>query len=310
MRSAVAPEARERSPHRPGPGPLPEALLRSLDLAVRRRVEGMLAGDHRSSLLGRGTELAQVRPYVPGDDVRRIEWNVTARTGETHVRVDVAERVLVTWIVLDASVSMTFGTAERRKADVAEGVCLAVGHLASRRGNRLGVVTFGGPKRRAVPPRQGRTGMLALLLALREEPPAEGPGDGSLAEGLMTVGRFARQRSLIVIVSDFRGPKDWRGPLLQLAGGHDVVAIEIRDPREQSLPNMGELRLVDPETGRQLRVDTSNARLRERFEQAAAAEREEVRSELASLAVGHVVVSTEGDWLRMVAAYLRRGAHR
>src|ERR687893_448139 len=157
--------AKERTPDRPGPGPLPEVLLRSLDLVVRRRVEGLLAGDHRSSLLGTGTEIAQVRPYVPGDDVRRIEWNVTARTGETHVRVDLAERVLVTWIVLDVSASMAFGTAERRKADVAEGVCLALGHLASRRGNRLGVVSFGGSRQTAVPPRQGRTGMLALLLA-------------------------------------------------------------------------------------------------------------------------------------------------
>ena len=180
--------AKERTPARPGPGPLPEVLLRSLDLVVRRRVEGMLAGDHRSSLLGNGTELAQVRPYVPGDDVRRIEWNVTARTGETHVRVDLAERVLVTWIVLDVSASMAFGTAERRKADVAEGVCLALGHLASRRGNRLGVVAFGGARQTAVPPRQGRTGMLALLLALREEP----AGDGSRRRH--AVGRAAPRR--------------------------------------------------------------------------------------------------------------------
>src|ERR687893_788881 len=127
--------AKERTPDRPGPGPLPEVLLRSLDLVVRRRVEGLLAGDHRSSLLGTGTEIAQVRPYVPGDDVRRIEWNVTARTGETHMRVDLAERVLVTWLALDISASMSFGTAERRKADVAEGIALA---LRRRRGGRAG----------------------------------------------------------------------------------------------------------------------------------------------------------------------------
>ena len=133
----VAPAPLERTPDRPGPGPLPENLLRALDLTIGRRIEGMLAGDHRSSVLGQGSELAQVRPYVPGDDVRRIEWNVTARTGETHVRVDLAERVLVTWLALDVSASMSFGTAERRKADVAEGVALALGHLASRRGNRI-----------------------------------------------------------------------------------------------------------------------------------------------------------------------------
>ena len=134
----------EPTPARPGPGPLPEALLRALDVSIGRSMEGLLAGDYRSTLLGDGTELAQVRPYVAGDDdVRRIDWNVTARTGVPHVRVHLAERVLVTWLVLDTSASMQFGTADRRKADVAEGVAIAVGHVATRRGNRLGLSTFG-----------------------------------------------------------------------------------------------------------------------------------------------------------------------
>src|SRR6195952_2687287 len=127
---------------------MPDALLRALDVTVGRKMEGLLAGDYRSNLLGDGTELAQVRPYEAGDDVRRIDWNVTARTGATHVRVELAERVLVTWLIVDASASMAFGTAERRKADVAEGVAIAVGHAASRRGNRLGLIAFGpeGPR--------------------------------------------------------------------------------------------------------------------------------------------------------------------
>ena len=132
-----------------------EGLLRALDVSVGRRVEGLLAGDFRSNLLGTGTELAMMRPYVAGDDVRRIDWNATARTGEPHVRVDLAERVLVTWLVLDTSVSMQFGTADRRKADVAEGVAVAIGHLSTRRGNRLGVVTFGGASPIAVLPAAG-----------------------------------------------------------------------------------------------------------------------------------------------------------
>ena len=309
MRTAV-PVRAVRSPAQPGPGPLSEPLLRALDLTVRRRVEGMLAGDHRSSLLGPGSELAQVRPYIAGDDVRRIEWNVTARTGETHVRIDLAERVLVTWLALDVSASMSFGTAERRKADVAEGVGLALGHLASRRGNRLGLVAFGDGPAQAIPPRQGRAGMLGLLLALRREPVLEGGGATSLGGALGLVSRLARQRSLVAVVSDFRGPRDWRTPLLRLAGGHDVLAVEIRDPREETLPNVGELRLVDPETGRQLRVDTASARLRERFAAAAAAERAEVARELTSRGVGHVVVSTEGDWLRPLASHLRRRGGR
>ena len=302
--SAVPVLQRAPTGDRPGPGPMPEALLRALDITIGRRVESLLAGDYRSTLLGDGTELAQVRPYVPGDDVRLIDWNVTARTFEPHVRVQLAERVLVTWLVLDASPSMQFGTADRRKADVAEGVAIAIGHVATRRGNRLGALTFGHANPRSVPPKQGRVGLLGLLAALRAE--GEGAATGTLAEAIRRAGAMARQRALVVVVSDFRGPLDWRRPLLALAGEHDVVAVEIRDPREQELPNMGELWLVDPETGRQLRVDTRSAKLRARFATAAAAERVEVATTLAALGVRHVLLSTDGEWLRPLTVFLRR----
>ncbi len=295
---------------RPGPGPLPDALLRALELSIGRRMEGLLAGDYRSTLLGDGTELAQVRPYVPGDDVRRIDWNVTARTDITHVRVHLAERVLVTWLVLDTSPSMAFGTAERRKADVAEGVAIAVGHVATRRGNRLGFVTFGDAEPRTLPPRQGRMGLIGLLNALRQEGGDGRVGATSLGEALRRTGALARQRSVAVVVSDFRGPLDWRRPLLELAGRHDLIAIEIRDPREQELPNAGVLWLVDPETGRQVRADTRSARLRSRFAAAAAAERAEVARTLAAAGARHVILSTSGDWLRSLAMFLRKGLGR
>jgi uncharacterized protein (DUF58 family) len=293
------------TPARPGPGPMPEGLLRALDVTIGRRMEGLLAGDFRSNLLGAGSELAMVRPYVPGDDVRRMDWNVTARTNEPHVRVDLAERVLVTWLVLDTSPSMQFGTADRRKADVAEGVAIALGHLATRRGNRLGVVTFGDGDPRTLPPRQGRAGLIGLLTALRHTP-EESVGGASVGEAITRTGSLARQRSLVLVVSDFRGARDWRAPLLELAGRHDVVAVEIRDPREQELSNMGFLWLVDPETGRQLHVDTRNRRLRERFAVAAAAERAQVARIFTSVGVRHVVLTTSGDWLRTLVAFLRR----
>ena len=189
------------TPARPGPGPMAEGLLRALDVSIGRRVEGLLAGDFRSNLLGTGTELAMMRPYVPGDDVRRIDWNATARTGETHVRVDLAERVLVSWLVLDTSVSMQFGTADRRKADVAEGVAVAVGHLATRRGNRLGVVAFGGEEFHAIPPRQGRVGLVGLLTALHGEPAAGRPRReharrGALSDRRSRAPALARRRRL------------------------------------------------------------------------------------------------------------------
>ncbi len=212
----------QRTPAQPGPGPVSERLLRALEITVARRMEGLLAGDYRSALLGHGSELAQIRPYTLGDDVRHIDWNVTARTGEPHVRVQHAERVLVTWLVLDTSPSMGFGTAERRKVDVAEGVAIAVGHVATRRGNRLGVVTFGDARPRSTPVRQGRLGLIGLLATLHDgaEKPDRRVGATSLGEAIRRADALARQRSFVVLVSDFRGPEDWRRPLLQLAGRH------------------------------------------------------------------------------------------
>jgi uncharacterized protein (DUF58 family) len=301
--TATDPLAPIRTPARPGPGPLSAASLRALELAVGRRVDGLLAGDYRSAFAGVGTELWQVRPYEPGDDVRRIEWNVTARTSIPHVRVELAERVLVTWLVLDASASMAFGTGDRRKADVAEGVAVAVGYAATRRGNRLGTIAFGSEPQ-VERPRQGRRALLETLRLLRELPPS---GSGSLSDALELTDRVATQRSLVIVVSDFRGPIEWRAPLLRLAGRHTVLAVEVRDPREQELADVGELRLVDPETGRQLRVDTGDRRLRERFSVAAAEERRALQASLATAGVGHVALSTDGDWLRPLAAFLRRG---
>jgi uncharacterized protein (DUF58 family) len=298
----------ERTPDRPGPGPVPERLLHALDVTIARRMDGLLTGDYRSALHGEGSELAQIRPYQPGDDIRQLDWSVTARTGEPHVRVHQAERALITWLVLDTSPSMGFGTADRRKADVAEGVAIAIGHVATRRGNRLGAITFGDASPRSVPVRQGKIGLLGLLNVLRnsEENGDKRVGATSLGKAIERTNTLARQRSLVVVASDFRGPHDWRQPLLQLAGRHDVIAVEIRDPREQELPNAGELWLVDPETGRQLRVDTRNAKLRTRFAEAAAEERSGLARILTSVGVRHVVLSTSGDWLRPLALFLRR----
>jgi uncharacterized protein (DUF58 family) len=178
-----------------------------------------------------------------------------------------------------------------------------VGHAATRRGNRLGTVTFG-TAASVEPPRQGRRALLQTLRTLRTLPPG---GSGTLHDALDLADRVATQRALVLVVSDFRGPLSWRAPLLRLAGRHTVMAVEVRDPREQELADVGELRLVDPETGRQLRVDTGDRRLRERFASAAGEERRALAASLASAGVGHVALSTEGDWLRPLAAFLRRG---
>jgi uncharacterized protein (DUF58 family) len=294
----------ERSPERPGPGPVPPAVLRSLDLAVLRRVESLVPGEHLTPQVGAGTELAMIRPYFPGDDVRHIDWNVTARMREPHVRVHVGERALTAWLVLDTSASMSFGTADRRKADVAEGVAIAVGHVASRRGNRLGVVAFGGGRPKVMRPRQGRIGLMQLLTELRVEPEE---GAGSLGAALAATAAVGRQRGLVVVISDFRGERDWEGGLRALRARHGVLAVEVRDPREMELTPMGDLWLVDPETGRQLQVNTSRRSVRRRFAKAAAEEREEVAAAIRQAGCDHLVLSTEGDWLRDLAAHLRRG---
>ena len=202
--------ALEPTPARPGPGPMPDELLRVLEMTIGRRVDGLLSGDHRSTLLGRGTELAQVRPYVPGDDPRRLDWDVTARTGTPHVRVELAERILVTWLLADLSASMAFGTAERRKADVAAGALLALGHAASVRGNRVGVVTFGRQIEQVMPPRQGRAGLLGVMLTLRETEAEGTPGGRAMADAMRRLGAMARQRALVCVISDFRGRLDWK----------------------------------------------------------------------------------------------------
>ena len=300
-----------RTSDRPGPGAMPEAILRALDITIGRRMNGILSGDYRSKALGVGTELAQVREYQPGDDVRQIDWNVTARTTIPHIRVQVADRVLTTWLMLDTSPSMGFGTADRRKYDVAEGVAVAVGQIATRHGNALGIMSFGDANSRTVPPGQGRKGMLGLLTILRDDPEPEGSGPTSLGTAVQSLNRMARHSRLITIVSDFRGPRDWPDALVEICGKHAVIAVEIRDPREQELPDVGELWLVDPETGRQLRVDTRSKKLRDRFAAAAEAERSEVAGLLARAGAQHVVLSTRGDWLRTFAGFLNgKGAHR
>ncbi len=306
-RMRLVPPAPDRTPDRPGPGPVPPQVLRSLDLAVMRRVESLIPGEHLTPQVGGGTDLAMIRPYRPGDDVRHIDWNVTARMNEPHVRVHVGERAMTAWLVLDVSASMTFGTADRRKADVAEGVALTVGHVATRRGNRLGVLAFGDTEARVLKPRQGRLGLLGLLGELRREPGGDGAGSTSIGGVASQVAALARARGLIVVVSDFRGPMDWEGPLRSLRGRHGVLAVEVRDPREMELTPMGDVWVMDPETGRQVAVNTSRKRVRRRFAEAAAAEREEVGAALRRAGADHVVLSTQGDWLREFAHHLRRG---
>src|SRR5436305_5246663 len=291
---------------RQGPGPLPAGLVDALDLAVARRAAGMLPGERKAPGVGTGTELFQLRPYEFGDDVRQLDPSASARTGIPHVRLQVPERALTTWLVIDVSPSMAFGTADRLKADVAEGVGLVLGRLGARRGGRVGMMTSGARVQRFVPPRSGR-GALAPLQRLRSEGVApDGYHDPeALTRTLRRVAQLARHPGLIVVVSDFRMPRNWRRAMAALRARHSTLAVEIRDPRESELPAVGHLALVDPETGERIEVDTHSSRLRERFAEAEAEERTAVAGDLRHALAEHIVLTTDGDWLRALGGRLR-----
>jgi uncharacterized protein (DUF58 family) len=291
-------------PARQGPGPVPEALVDALALSIARRGAGALPGDRLAAGVGSGTELAQLRPYQVGDDVRQLDPAASARTGVAHVRLQVPERILTTWLVLDLSASMAFGTAERLKSDVAEGVAGVIGRAATRHGGRLAVLTAGGPER-VLPPRGGPRGRMALRRLLEEGVAVDGVPDRGLGPVLHHVGQIARQPGLIAIVSDFRGDLNWGRALRALRARHELLAVEIRDPREERLEPAGRLALVDPESGALIEVDTSQRRLRERFAREAARERAAVADELRKGGAQQVVLSTAGDWLRALGRALQ-----
>jgi len=291
---------------RQGPGRIPRKLIEALDLVVARRAAGPLSGDRRAAGIGVGTELAQLRPYEVGDDVRQIDPAATARTGEPYVRLHVPERTLTTWIVHDISPSMAFGTATRLKSDVAEGAALVVGRLAVRRAGSVGLLTFGAGRPRLLPPRASKPGLVALERAIGEGIAPDGSRDPSgLENALVRTGKVATQPGLVVVISDFRDlGEGWTRALGALAARHSVMAIEVRDPREGSLPPVGRLALIDPETGERMVVDTGQRRIRERFAQIEAEGRAAVARELRRQRVDHVVLSTEEDWLRQLGRSL------
>jgi uncharacterized protein (DUF58 family) len=286
------------APGRQGPGELaPDAIAR-LEIGLRRRASGLLPGEYLTRGVGAGTELAQLRPYEAGDDVRQLDPAASARTGVAHVRLQVPERAVTTWLVLDISPSMAFGTADRLKSDIAEGVAEVIARLAVRRGGRIAVTTAGTEQTRLLPPRGGRGALAAVRALVRQGVVPDGAADSrGLAGALTRTARLASGRGLVVIVSDFRD-EGWVSPLRAVAGRHSVLAVEVTDPREHALPDAGLLVLVDPETGREVEADTGSHRLRDAFATAEAQRRARVAAQLRRAGADHVVLSTATDWLR------------
>ena len=290
-----------------------EEVLRQLDLLITRRLDGLLQGDYQGLLPGPGSEAGEGREYQPGDDVRRMDWNLTARTTVPHVRDLIADRELETWALVDCSASLQFGTALCEKRDLAVAATAAVAFLTARTGNRMGAVMVwpGGSTR--VPARPGRQAMLALLHSLMTKPPtADGTGSTDLAAGIDLLLRPPRRRGLAVVVSDFLSAGGWERPLRALATRHQVLAIEVVDPRELELPNVGYLTVVDPETGRLREIQTARPALRARYAEAAAAERKEIAASIRRAGAQHLILRTDRDWIRDIVEFVvttkRRGA--
>jgi uncharacterized protein (DUF58 family) len=238
--------------------------------------------------------------------VRHIDAAASARTGNPHVRLHVPERALTTWIVLDVSPSMAFGTARRLKADVAEGAALVFGRLGIRRAGSVGLIAFGAGTPRVLAPRGSKPGMVALRRTLAEGVAPDGRHDPeALADALRRAGRLASQPGLVVAISDFREQRSWERPLGSLRVRHSMLAVEVVDPREAELPAVGHLALVDPETGARLEVNSSRRRVRERFAELERERRAAVATELRRLRVHHTTLSTDQDWLVELGRQLR-----
>ncbi|MDH4147442.1 MAG: DUF58 domain-containing protein [Acidimicrobiia bacterium] len=272
-------------------------LLARVELTIARRLDGLLQGDYRGLLNGQGSELGETRPYQPGDDVRRIDWNVTARTDAPHTRDTIADRELETWLAVDLSPSLDFGTARCTKRELAVTATAAIGFLTARTGNRFGLVVAGGERLDVVAARSGRPHLLAALHRVADTPPAAAiPGRTDLAAVVERLTLLHRRRGLAVVVSDFLAPEPWAPSFARLAVRHDVLAIEIVDPRELELPDVGSLFLVDPETGRSREVHTS-AKVRARYQEAATAQRDRIAADLRRAGVDHLQLRTDRDWL-------------
>jgi uncharacterized protein (DUF58 family) len=286
--------------HRPpsiATGPSSE-VLRRLELTVTRRLDGLLQGDYRGLVPGHGTEAGETRPYAPGDDVRRIDWNVTARTVEPYIRQTIADRELETWVLADFSASLAFGTADCEKRDLALAAIAAVGFLSQRTGNRIGAVVLEGEKASTIPARTGRAHFQAVLHRALQAAKDDHPGASDLATALRRLSVATRRRGLIVVVSDFLSPVGWEKPLRALGARHEVLAVEVLDPRELELPDVGVLDLLDPETGSVREVNTSKASTRARFAEAAEAQRSQIRKQIRDAGADHLQLRTDSDWLR------------
>lgn len=301
----------------------PERLLRRLEWRVVRRLDGMLQGDYRSLFKGAGVDFTDLREYEPGDDLRHIEWNVTARLDTPYVREYVEDREVTAWLLLDHSASMDFGPVDRQKDLVLAEIATTVAHILTRGGSRVGAVLFDAGVSAVIPPASGRKQVLRIAKVLldqraadaaaraasgsrgrrswwrRSRPASTATGSTTeLSELFRAAAGLARRRSVVIIVSDFFSEDGWERPLGVLARRHDVVALRITDPRETELPGVGGIYVEDAETGEQIFVDTDDAGFRARLQAAADEHRAALEERTRKAGVDLHGIGTDEDLVR------------
>jgi uncharacterized protein (DUF58 family) len=285
----------------------PDRILQRIDWQVIRRLDGLLQGDYRSLLYGQGIDFADLREYQIGDDIRYIDWNVTARTGTPHIRQYVEDREITAWFLLDLSPSLQFGTTGTDKQSVLADFVATMARLLTRHGNRVGAMLATNSVEQVIPARGGRLQVLRILHEILSVSPARSSGMTDLAVLLTAAAKSIRRRSLIVIVSDFISAPGWESPLSVLNRRHEVVAVCIRDPREFELPDVGQIVIEDSETGEQMYVDTHDGAFRRRFREAAEGRERTLARSFRRLGIDSLWLDTDAD---LWTAFLRFAALR
>ena len=277
--------------------------LRRLEWTVIRRLDGFLQGDYHTMFRGYGLDLADIREYVAGDDVRHIDWNVTARMDTPYVREYLEDREITAHFLLDISPSVDFGTATALKRDLLIDFVAVLARLLVRHGNRVGAVIYGKGVERVIPAAGGRMQVLRLIDQLERHPRLESAPATSLADLLDTGARAIQRRSLVFVISDFFTTPGWERPLAQLSRRHEVLAVRLVDPRERELPEIGMVVMNDAETGEHLWVDTSDRRFRGRFAEAVRRREERLGLAFRRAAVDALELSTEEDLVRSIIRF-------
>lgn len=289
----------------------PEEIIRRLTLDVTRRLDGMLHGDYMGIVPGRGTEPGEAREYAPGDDVRHIDWNVTARMQDPHIRETIADRELETWILVDRSPGLDFGTARCEKRDLALAATAGVGLMTARGANRVGAMILRGSEVTTSPPSQGRKNLLSILDRVLRSPRDTGTGPAQLDVAFRRLGAIARRRGLVTVISDFMSdPAQWQTALGALGLRHSVLCIELVDPWDLELPKVGLVQFLDPSSGAVREINTDSESTRSLYSRAAAEQKQKVSQAIRSAGADHLVMNTEGDWLLDLANHVANKRRR